>query len=209
MNTTAGLARSLDSPFTTKIPSKPKQTISRISRASLVHAIAKVRAMDVRQKAELIAEVACNQPNIHACVLIQKYFGVSPERLNYLLYIMLVCFQAMKESELVWPIISVNEIDCHMPVYIRLVKCDARLATDARDKSLTRYIDDHPERELFAYVHEEIAHWLTTIVPDYSDKYIMIVAATIVTCIAHAPMTATRRLPAEKETPTRGMGLMQ
>jgi hypothetical protein len=209
MNTRVDLARPQDLTFTVGISCEPKQAISRISRASLVHAIAKVRAMDVKQKADLIAEVACSQPNIHACVLIQRYFGVSPEKLNHLLHIMLICFQAMKESELVWPIISVSEIDCHMAVYIGLVKCDARLATDAHNKALTRYIDDHLERELFAYVNEEVTHWLTTIEPEYTDKYIMIVAATIVSCIAYAPIAEERRHTSGKKTPIRCVGFMQ
>jgi hypothetical protein len=209
INTTASLARHPDSPFISFVPCKPKPIKSRISRASLVHAIAKVRAMDMRQREELIDEVACNQPNIHACVLMQKRFGVSHEKLNHLLYIMLVCFQAMKESELVWPVIGVSEIDRHMPVYIGLVKCDEYMESGTRDKKLSRYIDDHPERELFAYVYEETAHWHTTIVPEYTDKYIMIVAATLVTCIAYAPMAATRRSVTLRVAPMRDMGLMQ
>ena len=210
INTTATLARPPNSPATACVSYKPKPILSRISRASLVHAIAKVRAMDMRQKAELIDEVACSQPNIHACVLVQKRFGVSPEKLNHLLNMMLVCFQAMKESELVWPVIGVSEIDRHMTAYVELVKCDEYMASGARDKKLSRYIDDHPERELFSYVHEETAHWLTTIVPEYTDKYIMIVAATLVTCIAYAPpMAVMRRSTTLRMAPMRGIGVMQ
>jgi hypothetical protein len=177
--------------------------MSRISRASLIHAIAKVRGMDLVQKTEMIEEVARNQPHVHACVLVQGCFGVSPDKLNQLLYIMLICFQAMKESEHVWPVISENELDRHMAVYLGIAKCGA--GTGARGKSLSRYIAEHPERELFSYVHEETSDWLASIVPEETDRYIMIVAATLVTCIAHAPMTAMRPLKPIRRLPMQGI----
>ncbi len=70
----------------------------RTTRASLIHAVSKVPAIDVRQNERLIEGVARSQPNIHACVLLQKRLGLSTEKLNHLHYSMLVCFQAMKES---------------------------------------------------------------------------------------------------------------
>jgi hypothetical protein len=180
--------------------------MSRISRASLIHAIAKVRAMNRRQTEALIQEVSRHQPNIHGCVLIQRCFGVSQDKLNFLVHIMLVFFQAMKESELDWPAISVDELDRHMPVYIDLVRCGAHMETGARDRAMTRYIDAHAERELFAYVHEETAGWLATTVAEETDRYIMIVVATLVSCIAHAPITAMQRSTAAiMKSPTRGV----
>ncbi len=67
-------------------------------------------------------------------------------------------------------------------------------------RSVQQYIDDHPEKELFAYVQSETAQWLARIVPEESDKYVMMAVTTFVNCIAYVPMPAVQTSPSRKQT---------
>ena len=66
------------------------------------------------------------------------------------------------------------------------------LSEDLRNKSMQHYIERHPEKELLAYMQGETANWLTRIVPEDSDKYVMMAAWNIVNCIAFVPMAAPK-----------------
>ncbi|TCG06706.1 hypothetical protein BZM27_24485 [Paraburkholderia steynii] len=46
----------------------------------------------------------------------------------------------------------------------------------------------HPEKNLCAYVWSETANWLRRIVPEDSDRYVMLVVVNLVNCIAYVPM---------------------
>lgn len=39
---------------------------------------------------------------------------------------------------------------------------------------MQQYIEDRPEKELLAYVQVETANWLKPIVPEETDKYVML-----------------------------------
>ena len=60
------------------------------------------------------------------------------------------------------------------------------------DCALKRYIGAYPESELLAFVNVEVASWLRRVVPDDSDKYIVMAALNFVNCIAFAPLSATK-----------------
>ena len=55
---------------------------------------------------------------------------------------------------------------------------------------MQQYIENHPEKYLLACVWSKTADWLKRIVPDDSDRYVMLVAANLVNCIAFVPMPA-------------------
>jgi hypothetical protein len=46
----------------------------------------------------------------------------------------------------------------------------------------------HPEKWLVAYVSSELTSWLKRIVPEESDKYVMLAAWNLVNCIAFAEL---------------------
>jgi hypothetical protein len=62
------------------------------------------------------------------------------------------------------------------------------LSEKLRNQSMQQYIDNHPEKELLAYVQVETANWLKRIIPEDSDKYVMLASWNIVNCIAFVPM---------------------
>jgi hypothetical protein len=78
----------------------------RISLDHLAAAVKKVEAMTLAEKSALIDEVHQEQPNLLASCLVQPRLGVTLEKLEFLLHVLMVCFQAMKESTRHWPVIS-------------------------------------------------------------------------------------------------------
>lgn len=61
-----------------------------------------------------------------------------------------------------------------------------------RDRTLREYIETHPEKELLAFVQVETSNWLQRVVPNESDKYVVMAAFNFVNCIAFAPMPASK-----------------
>lgn len=83
--------------------------MSRISLKALAQAITTVRAMDIEQKQQLADEIFRVQPHMLASVVVQKQLGVSLEKMDFLFDLLFVCFQAMKESGLTWPLLTEDE----------------------------------------------------------------------------------------------------
>ena len=62
--------------------------------------------MDAAQKGQLADQLFRVQPYVVASILVQKQLGVSLEKMDFLVDIVLICFEAMKESGLTWPLIT-------------------------------------------------------------------------------------------------------
>lgn len=172
--------------------------MSRISAQALALAIQKVRAMNLGQKEQLADAIHLEQPNLLACVLVQKQLGVSLEKMEFLIDILLICFQAMQESGIVWPLITEDEQDKQMTHYVASVKFGEDLSAPLQDLALKQYIDSHPEQFLLAFVTVEIKNWLSRIPPESTDKYVMLAAVNFVNCIAFVPLPASRPMRKSK-----------
>lgn len=166
--------------------------MSRISFDALARAIATVRAMDVKQKEQLADELFHVQPNLFGIFLVQTRLGVSFEKMEFLLDLLFVCFQAMKESSLPWPLITEDDLDLQSKRFSAIVTFGDDLNENLRNLSMRQYIEAHPEKELLAYVQVETANWLDRIVPEESDKYVMLAAWNFVNCIAFVSMKAPK-----------------
>jgi len=164
--------------------------LPRISRQTLVRAVVKVQAMSVTEKEQLADEVFKKQPHVLAACLVQKQLGVSLENMEFLVELMLICFQAMKESGLTWPLITEDEQERQLARYVGAVRFGEDLPAGLRERAMAQYIEAHPENELLAFVQVETTKWLERIVPDESDKYVVLAAMTLVNCIAFVPEPA-------------------
>ena len=149
--------------------------------------------MDLNQKEELADELFRAQPHIFGSLRAQKQLGVSLEKMDFLLDILLICFQAMKESGPTWPLITEDEQDRQMKRYVTTVQFREDLPSSHRDRVLRQYLNGHPEKELLAFVQVETVNWLQRIVPEESDRYIALAADNIVNCIAFVPMPEPRK----------------
>ena len=83
--------------------------MSRLSTESVEKAVDAVQAMDRAQKERLADEIFRMQPNMLGSILVLPRLGVPMEKVEFAVGVLLVCFQAMKESGLAWPVITEDE----------------------------------------------------------------------------------------------------
>jgi hypothetical protein len=162
--------------------------MSRISLDAVAQAMRVIQALNLKQKGGLIDEIFLAQPHMLGSVLVLQKFGVSSEKMEFAIELLILCFQAMEESGLSWPLITEDEQELQMQIYVTTVKLGEDLSPALRDRLMQQYIENHPEKGLLACVWSKTADWLKRIVPEDSDRYVMLVAANLVNCIAFVPM---------------------
>ena len=108
--------------------------------------------------------------------------------MEFLLELLFVCFLAMKEAGVAWPMITEDEQDRQLARYIDTVKFGEDLTAPLRELAMQKYIEGHPEQQLLAYVTVETANWLQRIVPEETDTHVMMSAMNLVNCIAFVPI---------------------
>jgi hypothetical protein len=169
----------------------------RISIKHVAAAMQKVHAMDLAQRISLADEIFIKQPHLLASCLVQPRLGVDEHSVEFLLNILLVCYQAMKESGLDWPLISEDEQARHLQRTVGAVKfseeiTDPTLAEAARKQ----YLANHPEQALLAFVLSESNTWLRDLarrqVDSESDKFVMMASINLVNCIAYSALPTLR-----------------
>lgn len=179
------------------MPTSRAGTRNRISIEHIAAAIKKVHAMDLTQRESLADEIFIKQPNLLASCLVQPRLGVDMQSVEVLLNILLVCYQAMKESGLDWPVISEDEQDRQLQCMVGAVRfsediADPKLAETARNQ----YLANHPEQPLLAFVLGESNNWLRDRAcrqaESESDELVMMASISLVNCIAYADVPTPR-----------------
>jgi hypothetical protein len=166
--------------------------MSRISQNALVSAIKALQGMDMQQKALLADDIFREQPNLLGSVLVLPQLGVSMQKVEFALEILFVCFKAMKASGLVWPIISEDDLDHQSRRFSAIIHFADDLNQRLRDDSMQQYLASNPEKELLAYVQSESANWSARIVPEETDKYVMLAALNMVNCLAFVALPESK-----------------
>lgn len=122
--------------------------------------------------------------------------------MDFLLGLVLVAFQAMKESGLAWPLITEDEQERRMARLSGAVRFQAELPEERRAEAMMAYVRSHPEQELLTFVYSETTRWLQRVVPEESDKYVMLAALTFVDCIAYVPLPGPGATRGDTSPPT-------
>ena len=168
--------------------------MSRITVDNLAAAIRKVRSMSLKEKEALAEEIHRRQPHMLASCLVQSRLGVEPAAVEFLLNILLVCYQSMKESGLQWPIITEDEQERQMQRWIGAVQFSEHAMGSAADGAREQYASQHPEQPLLAFVVSETSQWLREIsernAEAQSDKFVMMASMNLVNCIAGSPVSS-------------------
>jgi hypothetical protein len=168
--------------------------MSRITVDNLAAAIRKVRGMSVKQKEALTAEIHLQQPHLLTSCLVQSRLGVGQAAVEFLLNILLVCYQSMKETGLHWSVISEDEQERQMQRWIGAVQFSEHARAFAADGTREQYTSQHPEQPLLAFVLSETNRWLQEIsernAEAQTDKFVMMASMNVVNCIASAPASS-------------------
>ena len=88
--------------------------------------------MDRQWKEQLADEIFRVQPNMLGSILVLPNLGVSMEKVEFALGVLLVCFQAMKDSGLAWPVITEAEQARQLARFVSIT----RLGEDIGDQGL-------------------------------------------------------------------------
>jgi len=169
--------------------------MSRITVENVAAAIRKVRSMSLAQREALADEIHRHQPHLLASCLVQPRLGAKMTDVEFLLNILLVCYQSMKESGLQWPLITEEEQERQMQRWVGAVDfSEHALSGGASDSARQQYADQHPEQPLLAFVLNETNQWLREISQRHaeaeSDKFVMMASMNLVNCIAGAPVVS-------------------
>jgi hypothetical protein len=166
--------------------------MSRITVDNLAAAIRKVRAMSAKEKEVLADEIYLHQPHLLASCLVQSRLGVDQAAVEFLLNILLVCYQSMKESGLQWSVITEDEQERQMQKWIGAVQFSEHAVGSVTDGAQEQYASHHPEQPLLAFVVSETNRWLCEIsgrnAEAESDKFVMMASINLVNCIADTPV---------------------
>ncbi len=113
--------------------------------------------------------------------------------MEFLLHILLVCYQSMKKSGLQWPVITDDEQERQMQRWIGAVQFSEHAMGSAADGARDQYASQHPEQPLLAFVVSETNQWLREISQRHaeaeSDQFVMMASMNLVNCIASAPVS--------------------
>ena len=165
----------------------------RITAQHLARAIEALHTMTMERKTALADELFQQQPTLFGSFLFLTRFGVSFDKMEFLLECLFVCFLAMRESGIKWPRITEDELDRQAARFSATVTFADGLGPALTGQSLAQCTTGHPEPHLLAYVTTEMTQWLAKVRAEESDKYVMLAAMNIVNCIAHVPLHAASR----------------
>jgi hypothetical protein len=100
-----------------------------------------------------------------------------------------LCFQAMKESGLMWPLITQDEFENQMRRHTVVLRFyDSLNGRSEQNSSIRQYIDAHPEQHLLAWMMSQCQEWLSKIDGEESDKYVLQAVINLVSCLAFVPI---------------------
>jgi hypothetical protein len=168
--------------------------MSRISIQAVANAVKKINAMNMDQKMILADEIFIKQPNMLSSVVALRSMGVSLEKMTVAFEILFVCFQAMKESKLAWPLITEDDQEKQLKRYIAIVKFGTDLSTHLEHTAIKQYVESHPEQPLLAFISSEHKKFLECNVAQNSDRFLILSTVTLVNCIAFVALPkATRK----------------
>jgi hypothetical protein len=112
---------------------------------------------------------------------------------QFLLNILLVCYQSMKESGLRWSVITEEEQGRQMQRWTGAVQFSEHAMGSTADGAREQYASQHPEQPLLAFVVSETNQWLREISEGNAeaqfDKFVMMASMNLVNCIAGAPVS--------------------
>lgn len=176
---------------------KHKRSTPRISSKNIVAAQNTLAAMSLKTKEKLVDEIFLMQPSFLGTVLVQPRMGVSIEKVDFLLRLLLQTYLAMRESGGEWPTITEDELAHNVTRISKVIDFQSRLKGEQQSQGIRQYGESHPEPFLFSCIIKELNDWEKTVTAHESDRYVILAAITLCESIARAGKGTSSQLPAD------------
>ena len=147
--------------------------MAKINNKHIADAVAQVERLSIKEKERMIDEVYQQQPHILASILVQQQLGSKLEHIDVLLQILMVIWQAVKFSGHQIAFISENEQDKHHKRLLGHIQFWQPLPEYLEDNALNDYINNHPEKNLYAYVNSAVMEAGFLQLTEEHGKYLM------------------------------------
>lgn len=155
-----------------------------ITQSVVVQAAIDVNRMSQARKVSLADEIFAQQPNMLASILVLPRMGVGMEQLEVALHILLVTFQAMKLSGHAWPVVTEDVQDGCMRRLTARARFNEGLPPELAHQVVQQFCDEHPERDLLAFVYGYLGDHDLLAVRTEAEKFLMLGALNLVECLA-------------------------
>ena len=158
--------------------------MSKIQPKHLAHAIKIVDRMTTAEKTDLMDAVFEAQPNLLLSLVALSKLGTPLPKLDVLLHVLLVIFEAMRASGTIWALIDEATQDrCHARVVAR-IKLTEDLDQAIRTDSIRQACEQMAEPHLLAFVFLRIMENGVFKVQTDADKHFVLAALNLVECLS-------------------------
>lgn len=150
-----------------------------------------IARMSLQQKSDLADEIFAQQPQLLASVLVQHRYGTSFAQLDVLINMLLIFFQAMKDSGRAWPVISEDMQERCLKRIVGRVMFIEGLTSEQATQACTDFTSSHPEPQLIAFAFGELIRMGILGIKDEAEKYFVLAAVNLAECISEAAKSVT------------------
>ena len=161
-----------------------------ISSRNLVDAVLRFEQMTFQDRERLAEEIHARQPNLFFSVLVLQRYGATLEQIEVVLNLLLVFYEAMKNSGRSWPVISEDVQERCLTRISGRVRFIEGLTPQLQTQATSDAVGVHPEQQLLAYVFGKFKENGLLGIKTEAEKMLILAALNLVECIAE---TAPRR----------------
>lgn len=167
--------------------------MSEFSLTLIADAIRTVERMSLAERERLADEIYLRQPNLLASVLVLHRMGVSLNQLEVPIFILLVVYQAMNASGLIWPVIQEDIQERCLQRLTGSILFSESLSPELRAQAEEQRTAGHRQRNLLAFVYGYLGEHDLLSVRSEAEKYLLLASLNLVECVAAtAPEDAAR-----------------
>lgn len=141
--------------------------------------------LTLHQKEQLADDIFAAQPNLLASVLALNGLGVSHARMDPMLQILFMLFDAVRRAGLRLPVITEAHQDLCLARIVGRTRFIEGLSSALADQAMQDQVRNHPEKFLLALVVGELQDHDFFPVRTESDKFCVLAALNLVETIAH------------------------
>ena len=150
-----------------------------ISSRNLVDAVLRVERMSFQDRERLAEEIHARQPNLFFSVLVLQRYGATLEQMEVVLNLLLVLYEAMKNSGRRWPVIS-EDVQEHCLARISgRVRFIEGLTPQQQTQATSDAVGDHSEKQLLAYVFGKFKENGLLDIKTEAEKMLMLAALNL------------------------------